>query len=410
MASSVFARFRKIILGSSRLSVNEILSLPLPEGVRSPLESLPQELLVIVVAYLPLESQACLAISNRTMAKKLGTQYWRDLRREHNKSSGILQNYLQLLLHDQPSMYYCYNCIQLCSLDGRDHRCSAPGTTAELLDLGYNNCYHLSFQAIQLAMARHRYYGSTKTYLERLHFTCGRPPYSILPVRVSEPEARCVSGHLLFRTQNLIPFDLSSPHASSYALCFLSKTFCGHNSRVWSLLNRDQIKVILTCVHDHSLPEDCKVCDFRPLCQGCPTEMSVQKVQTGKTRYMVIVTKWKDLGVVSTPKDPIWQAHLSSSGRYGLEELNDWKWTNPQWQLAKIRHRFETQPGVTAAELTQDNLRKWDSLEGKVERFLYQPSGLGMWEPLYKWFSWCFEESRELSDSSKWAKLWEVVA
>ena len=334
----------------------------------------------MVIEYLPLESRACLATSSRTMARKLGTQYWRELRLEYNRSSGILRHYLQLVLRDRPSMYYCYNCIQLCSLEDRDHRCSAPGNAAELLDLGYAKCYHVSFQELQLAMARHRYYGSGQTLFKRLHYTRGRPEYSIRPTMVSEPEARCISGHLLFRTQNLIPFDLSSPRGTRFAFFLLVSTFGYHIARhwwsSWTPHWSEKVKLIFECVNDHSLPGDCEICDFRSLCPDCPTEISLQKVQTGSKKYMAIVTTWKDLGIVATPEDPIWQAHLQHRQFWlpGSQELNDRKWTNPQWQLANTRQRFETQPGATVADLTQDNLRKWNSLPGRVERFLYEPS------------------------------------
>ena len=391
VASRILAWLKKKCLSLlGRLSIDDILSSSIPEGLRSPLESLPQELVVEVLAHLPLESQACLAMTSRTMARRLGTQYWHDLRADRNKHNGPLRRYLQLIQHDRPSMYYCYGCVHLYSLR-RDHHCLEIrlDDIPLIANLGVGQPYYPFFHELQLPMARYRYYGFRKSQFDKLYYTRDDYAYLYEKPLVFEAEARCVSGHLLIRTQHLIEIDYSSPETSRHTVLDLGGVFCNHfhtlwherwRPKFWSEHLIDAAKRFSECPHDHTLPEDCNDCGFRPICPGCPTEMSFQKVhhkvqqklhqkllqklqqkvQTGLDRHTAVVTRWKDLGSVLTPEDPVWRAHTTCSDHFPPypQEFKSWGWTNPQWQLANIRQRFENQPGTKVAELTLANLKR----------------------------------------------------
>jgi hypothetical protein len=215
-------------------------------------------------------------------------------------------------------------------------------------------------------MARYRYYGFQRSQLHRLHYTITHLEDWEPAARVFEVEARCVLSHLLVRTQHVIKIDHSSPYASALTICFLSSPFCLHLRSFWftqCLLFQPQIRRISECPDDHTLPEDCAKCGFQSSCPDCPTELSFQKSQTGLDQYVAIITNWKDLGTVSAPEDRTWRAHTESHlmPPYAPEEFKSWGWTNPRWQLANIRERFETQPGIPVAELTSSNLQRWSS-------------------------------------------------
>jgi F-box domain len=59
-----------------RPTTDEILSLPAVLERKSRLEVLPPEILLEILSYLPLGSQACMDVCSRTVSKKIGIGSW----------------------------------------------------------------------------------------------------------------------------------------------------------------------------------------------------------------------------------------------------------------------------------------------------------------------------------------------
>ena len=79
-----------------------------------------------------------------------------------------------------------------------------------LLNNQYKMYYNLMFHHIQVAMARHRYYGSPRGQVDTLHYTVCQMGYERMPTMIFDIEARSVSDYLLLRTQHVIEMDRHS--------------------------------------------------------------------------------------------------------------------------------------------------------------------------------------------------------
>ena len=367
-----------------------MLSLSSAPGKKSCLETFLSELLLEILSYLPLESQACFAICSRTLAKKLGTRYLLALREKRN---GALLCYFQLLQRDRLSFYCCHECLRLHSVDGNDHvkpeneffdwsRRGGLFCGETYLLLGDEALYVILFHHIQLAMARHRRDGSLGGRLDTLRHILsnwsGSEIYKFpTPTRIFDTKARVVSDHLLIRTQNLVEMDFSSNRSPQNVIQVLNNTLCRHFFRGTSSRSFQQCleetKLLLECprTHDTLAMNGCQKCGFVPLCPCCPSEISIQKVQIGPGRLAIVITQWRNLGTGSAPGDRVWQAHSAYSPQIDLYpgEFESWGWTEARWGLRNIRKRFEQQQGVDFEALTTANIKKSRAMSLPVHTF-----------------------------------------
>lgn len=102
-------------------------------GARFPLLSLPVELLLVIVAHLPIESAACLALACKTTYLNLGTTFFK-------MSKPDLWKFLLLIEHERPNSFACSLCLTLHrppeSLTYSRYRCCRNGSLISRFSVG----------------------------------------------------------------------------------------------------------------------------------------------------------------------------------------------------------------------------------------------------------------------------------
>lgn len=121
----------------------------IPDEKRS-LASLPTEIIQYIANYLPLDSRAVLALTNRTLCFHVGTESWKELKIPSQKV--LRMEFLELLERDVPHLWLCRTCQNLHRKTIKPQQDFHPRG----LDRFCNGFYCLSFSQVHLALSRHK--------------------------------------------------------------------------------------------------------------------------------------------------------------------------------------------------------------------------------------------------------------
>ena len=324
-----------------------------------PLDMLPADVLMEIKDFLPTSSIASLALCNKKIWAKIGTQSWKALSNWRQSPRGAdsyrlrqekvaLLTTLQLGLTD---WIYCYRCEKLCHRNGhnpnnRSHRCiKATG----VLDLVYaqgdsrtgapSKVYSLASLDLQLLMSHHRALRrdtsqdqlSDPRVTDLLNNLRMVAHFGVADKGRCVIDARVVDDELLIRMKTQI--QLADPKNFDQIQMHLPET-CQHvstrgdifwpsNMDWWAQPKWENTLVYRTHI---GMPYRCGYCHTEYL---ATIEKGPQMAN-----YLVKVTVWKNLGSFKSPFDKKWQRHLYHG------EIPQW-YIKPQISHGMIYHMFE---------------------------------------------------------------------
>ena len=326
-----------------------------------PLDTLPSDILGLITHSLPTGSVASLALCNKNIWWKIGTQSWKDLStwRQNLRPADAyrlrqdkvaLLTLLQLGLTD---LIFCHECEKLCHRIGhnpnnRSHLCIKATGIVDLIyaqgDPGTGapaKVFSLAFLNLQLLMGRYRSLCreisqeqqlSDPRLIELLKSLHMVAYFGMRETGQCVTNVKVVDDELLIRMESQIP--LASPKDFGQIQTYLPQT-CQHvptrrdifwpsDMDWWAQPKWEKMVVYLT----HSgVP-------YR--CAYCYTEyLAIVQKKPESEDYLVKVVVWKNLGSLKSPSDEKWQSHLSHGD---IEESS----VKPQVDHGIIYHLFES--------------------------------------------------------------------
>ena len=295
--------------------------------INMPLNTLPAEVLTEITAFLPTGSVASLALCNKNIWAKIGTQSWKDLSnwpqcqrsadmRRLRKEKAALLTFLQLGLTD---LIYCSRCQKLCNRNGhnpsnRSHPCIQY---TGVLDLVYaqgnsrtgapSKVYSLAYLDLQLLMSHYRSLCRNSSQDHQPSAPQLAELFNnlrlVAHVEVGD-KGRCVIGakvvddDLLLRMKTRITF--ADPKEFEQILMHLPE-ICQHAPWIWwNNLEWENVHVYQTY---NGAPYRCGYCHTECL--------ATIKKEPQEGKYVVEVCVWKNLGSFKSSLDKRWQCHLS---------------------------------------------------------------------------------------------------
>ena len=292
-----------------------------------PLDLLPPDILRIITDSLPTGSVASLALCNKKLWARIGTQSWKDLSnwRQSQDKEDLLTS-LQLGLTD---LIYCHECEKLCHRNGhnpnnRSHPCIQAAGIVELVyaqgDPGRGapeKVFSLAFLNLQLLMSRYRSLCPESSEEHRLsdpRLTELLNNLRMVAYLGLENTGRCVTSAKVVNDELIIRMEtqilLAGPEDFGPNQMHLPQT-CRHvptRREVFWPSNMDwwaQPKWEDTLVYQtHSgVPYRCPYCHTEYLA-------TIEKEPDSES-YLVEVSVWKNLGSFKSPDDEKWHSHFS---------------------------------------------------------------------------------------------------
>lgn len=300
------------------------------------LDILPPDILRVITDSLPTDSVASLALCNKKIRRRIGTQSWKDL---SNWQQGmppadayrLSQDRVALLTSlqlDLTDLIYCHQCEKLCHRNGhnpnnRSHFCIQA---AGIVDLVYaqgdpgtgapKKVFSLAFLNLQLLMSRYRslcpessqeHQPSDPRLTELLNNLYMVAYLGLEDTGLCVTSAKVVNDELIIRMETQIL--LAGPEEFGQIQMHLPQT-CRHvptRREIFWPSNMDwwaQPKWENTLVYQtHSgVPYRCAYCHTEYLA-------TVEK-ESDSESYLVEVSVWKNLGSFKSPDDEKWQSHL----------------------------------------------------------------------------------------------------
>lgn len=325
-----------------------------------PLDILPADVLMRITDFLPTGSVASLALCNKKIWAKIGTQSWKNLsnwrqslRRADSyrlrKEKAALLTSLQLGLTD---WIYCYRCEKLCHRNSHNPNNRSPRCikATGILDLVYaqgdsetgapSKVYSLAFLGLQLLMSHyhalrrdtpqdHQLSDSRLTdLLDNLHmvahFGVGDKGRCVIDARVVDDELliRMQTQILLADAKGFEEIQIHLPETCQH-VSTRGDIFWPSNMELW-----DQPIWEKTCVYrsHRGVPYRCRYCHTEYLATISKEPQTVN--------YLVEVTVWKNLGSFKSPFDKKWQAHC-------FNEENPQRFFKPSISHGIIYHMFK---------------------------------------------------------------------
>jgi hypothetical protein len=304
------------ILTRCTSSSSEGFHLPGP----SSLPSLPLEILLHVVRYLPLSSAAILTLCSKLLWSKLGTTYFEQLKEgKRQLDPGVkvpvfteqqehMNTFLLLLERDFDEMIFCYFCQKLhTTISHRlNQRAKIPCLDTYTAWGYYDN--GATFARLSFAMKCHRKGLDIRHILDPLSVTLTGYEHDWTYQQLFV--ARVVSGSLYLRTQHwvLLPPKRQVEFPTSlnfWMLCCHVRVLSGsryeypHTRSLQSRLHEyqqfDTDAMHSTCVEQ---------------CIACRTEFQIDIKDITRRGTAVVITVWQDFGELITPFDLTWRSHL----------------------------------------------------------------------------------------------------
>ena len=306
-----------------------------------PLDILPRDILMVLADFLPTSSVASLALCNKNIWARIGTQSWRDLSnwRQHlrpndaNDAFRLRQDRVALLTSLQlglTDLIYCHECEKLCHRNGhnsnnRSHPCiRATG----IVDLVYaqgdpetgdpEKVFSLVFLNLQLLMSRYRSLrreSSQEDQLSDPRLTELLSNLGMVAHLGVEDRGRCVTSaevmddELIIRIETQI--SVTGPEEFGQIQMHLPQA-CRHVQTRGDIFGVPEIcwwlqpnwhNPLVYQTH-RGIPHRCEHCHTKYLAK-------IQKEPETKN-YLVEVSVWKNLGsFISHEDDEKWRKHLS---------------------------------------------------------------------------------------------------
>ncbi|KAI7325655.1 F-box domain protein [Hortaea werneckii] len=303
-------------------------------------ESLPDDLWRYVTDYLNPADTACLAISSKTLMRKLGPQPLKDLNEPQNKNFKI--SVLHYLNPQLPRHLLCFPCAKF-------HLRLKPGKETLKADFVNNplfNCplvktstlprtrlthdRQLPYGWVQLALRseispahginpdslarRWKHAESGWSHHTRYMIHDGRLLMRIVSQRVVPPareSTKTVERHLLYEMQEFTPYFSVCAHWRDGEMMDLCKCSLSHvpsppQSYIQQLKKAPKIDKSLA--HPNFIVRGCDWCRPARRCPECSTEylVEIQMIEDAKDparpfKHSIVVTRWSDLGDGSSP-------------------------------------------------------------------------------------------------------------
>jgi hypothetical protein len=323
---------------------------------------LPTELVTEICSHLSSVGIACLALTCRMSLYKIGRG---SLLFSKDKDCEERKELLDRVSQSFPAYYFCHECFHLhqwtrvdkSNLSCVHHERSSFWVLYANINPSVCPSYAMKFAHLQLAMRRVRYGPEYGIPLESLsHF------------EILQPESRRGVTTLISIEPRACP---RPGYANRASLCLRIQqwaTTSASSATIASLLNEIPFG---ECLHaSESQRRNVSLCyqaksksppHFNHHCDTCHSiyEFQFQHIQDGKAPEALIMTKWLDLGEGLDPKDPLWLVHNRIHAR-----------RVPYEEVGSVRWRFERQPGLSHADLTNQNrlLLKEEIVRQRVNR------------------------------------------
>ena len=364
---------------------------------------MPPEIWLSIGDHLSTAEKASFSLCNRSMSTVLGPRYWASLTKcAHNMWERFA--FLQLLVRDNPALFYCHRCAQLHPSNkvgppGLAHQPKQPLSCLQKNrqpNLGdymrtslYDSEYTFEFEHMQLVMDRHRYgrlHGiSTESlaYIEVVQpsFALRDNILALLSVdaRVSSPHS-----HLIIRIQHWAVTHSRARSSILRELRYLE--ICPHvTMRLRTSRLPAMIKRALDARNTGSLDDSFKEAIHR--CRECNLDFQLQCDDVEGVGLAIVVTKWLDLGLGEVIMNEYRPPNL-------VHSLMD-HWDKPvEWhQLGAIRAAFERDETLSQESLYSRNLsllvgKRYKSTMG---RWLSNTWILQAGEPVSRDVNWTVE-------------------
>ncbi|KAI7473738.1 F-box domain protein [Hortaea werneckii] len=303
-------------------------------------ESLPDDLWRYITDYLNPADTACLAISSKTLMRKLGSQPLMDLNEPQNKNFKI--SVLHYLNPQLPRHLLCFPCAKF-------HLRLKPGKESLKADYVNNplfNCplvktstlprtrlthdRQLPYGWVQLALRseispahgispdslsrRWKHAESGWSHRTRYMIHDGRLLMRVVSQRVVPPareSTKTVERHLLYEMQEFTPYFSVCAHWRDGEMMDLCKCALSHvpsppQSYIQQLKKAPKIDKSLA--HPNFIVRGCDWCRPARRCPECSTEylVEIQMIEDAKDparpfKHSIVVTRWSDLGDGSSP-------------------------------------------------------------------------------------------------------------
>ena len=340
------------------------------------LATLPTEIILHILSFLPISSAACLAFCNHPFKARLGLMYWDSIRLGHNERER--DDFLSLVAQDHPSYIFCYQCSRLHHVDeiGSPGPVNKPSTLLPCCE-GYlsirpdghvsrRTTFKLSFAHVQLAMKRYRRGSDHGISLDDLSFTEVQNSfqedrdYTTFLTADARILASDHESSLLMRFQQLLlipvdPFESNLDQISRIPFGCLCPHIYRYNSAVYSRLR---------CRLKHISEDECKHttrCMDTYRCQSCSTEYTTDVLDSRHVDggIIVAVTTWMNLGTGRTPLGSNWWNHLNHYPERLGKRIEIDKILRGMPLNSSIRSSFEGEDGGTSHHrFTRENTTK----------------------------------------------------
>jgi hypothetical protein len=288
----------------------------------STLPTLPLELLLHVVHYLPLSSVALLALCSKLLWIKLGSKYFEQLKKgKHQLNIRFVQRptftkiqeqrsmFLSLLERDMDEMIFFYFCQKLHKSNNSPLH-QREGTTCLAVDSAWPDGYHgATFSRLYFAMRCYRKGLDISHTLDSLLLTLTE--YGDNWTRQMSFAARVVSKSLYLRTQHWIllpskrPLELPTSF-HWWKLCYHVRTIQGAGPEKYPLVQSLQNRF---CEYQQ-FGTDAMHWTHLEQCIMCRTEFQIDIKDIGHRGTAVVITVWQDFGEVLTPFELTWGSHF----------------------------------------------------------------------------------------------------
>jgi len=275
---------------------------------------LPNELVGIIVSFLPKSAAACLALTNRRMLYILGLSRLTDL-------SDELSLFLSYLEKDFPRYRLCHYCQKLHTVTGNEGpwfkgpimqrngtvQVCAPSCSPD--DRQYRGfSYYLYWEHVQLAMRRYRRGLDHGISLDRFTYDDKEKPSFLYPShRRMKMSARIITGELYLRqiySTHITPANLKVGRIERIKICPHLRTTFWYDTELRKLRHlANPLDAQILRLTDHNAGKGFR--EGVKQCRECHTEYRIDK--TGADKF--VFTAWYNYGTGESPWDPKWQRH-----------------------------------------------------------------------------------------------------
>jgi hypothetical protein len=295
----------------------------------SELGKLPQELILQIATFLPLESTIAFSLCCRPIHSTLEVR----LPKNFQETPECFE-LLTLLARDMPDHVPCYHCKNLHAIkNAKRHLFSAyhsnhysrlpcwkANDESTRLDFHHN----FSFTVLQMALKR---YHQHRNYSKLLKLLACNATYTGSNCRYFYTAlARIVDGSMMLREHKIIMMPRIKPKSSdigseTLSLCPHIALVCGRSlPGLQSIIER-----FATSEEDIPMRNE-KWKGLVRRCSDCSTDFALQFELMDENTEAVFATTWKDLGQCRSPMDDKWRKHSTLAAR-----------TWPRWQSVYSR-------------------------------------------------------------------------